>query len=415
MVTTPHTPDLTLDGKHLGPYRIIREIEHSGRGIVYLAEDTRLGRTVSLTAVPKAWTSNPERLDQLRQEARAAAALSHPAVAVIYAMEDIEGHLYLASEFVRGTTLREELQQGPLPLSEVIVVARQLADALAAAHEHGIVHRDLKPDNVLRAHDQRVKILDFGVAGTGTPAYMAPETLTGEPADARTDQYALGVMLHELASGEHPFAHGDIRKPLASVNPLALDLDRIIDRCLATSPSRRFPSSGDLADALRALPLRETPAATAPTDKAAQGAALFSPLWWWQCHQVFASIGYGAALYFLYTTRDWLPGSTGLWLLLAGGVGAVTANTFRLHLWFTSRSYPDEWATERQRAWVWTRLADLTLGATLLLAGARHVDAQPELAALFLGSAILLLIAFAVIEPASTRAATRQMGRKTRD
>jgi predicted Ser/Thr protein kinase len=413
-LNTP-TVDLTLEGETLGPYQVIREVGHGGMGVVYLAEDTRLGRMVALKAIPAAWTDEPGRRDRLRQEARAAAALSHPGVAVIYALEEIDGHLYLASEFVRGSSLRDELQHGPAPLSTVISTARDVADALAAAHDRGIVHRDLKPDNVMRTADGRAKIIDFGVAGfgpvegvsPGTPAYMAPEQLAGAPSDVRVDQFAFGVLLHELATGRHPFADGDRRPSLEATNPSADALDRIIDRCLASNPADRFPTTTALVDALRNL---DDPArATSTTSPVASPGGAFSPLWWWQFHQLVTSLSYGIVLYFLWVGRDWLPGAAGQWLFLTGLCGALAANTLRLHLWFTSRYYPEDWQTQRRLVWVWTRLSDFALGAVLLLAGARHLESHPDLSALFVGSAIAVLVAFTIIEPATTRAAARQL------
>lgn len=415
------TPDLnlSLEGQQLGPYHVVREVGHGGMGVVYLAEDTRLGRSVALKAIPHAWTDDADRRERLRHEARAAAALSHPGVAVIYALEDIDGHLYLSSEFVRGTNLREELQHGALPLSTVVSTAQDLADALAAAHDRGIVHRDLKPDNIMRTPEGRVKIIDFGVAGfgpaeggsPGTPDYMAPEQLQGGHVDVRADHYGLGILLHELATGRHPFADGPTRPPLDATNPMAASLDRIIARCLQPDPADRFPTTHALVEAVDALDASEAVARTPAPDTVAPPATMFSPLWWWQFHQIATSLAYGIVLYFLWAGRDWLPGPAGQWLFLAGLTGALTANTLRLHLWFTSRFYPEEWNTQRQSVWIWNRLADFLLGIVLLLAGARHLDTHPDLSALFLGSAIAVLIAFTIIEPATTRAAAKRMGR----
>jgi predicted Ser/Thr protein kinase len=412
--------NLSLEGQQLGPYRVVREVGHGGMGVVYLAEDTRLGRSVALKAIPQAWTDDADRRERLRHEARAAAALSHPGVAVIYALEDIDGRLYLSSEFVRGSNLREELQHGALPLSTVVSTAQDLADALAAAHDRGIVHRDLKPDNVMRTPEGRVKIIDFGVAGfgpaeggsPGTPGYMAPEQGHGGVVDVRADHYALGVLLHELATGRHPFSEGPSRPPLDATNPVAAILDRIIARCLEPDPADRFPTTHALVEAVGALDAAAAVASRPPApDSVPPPAATFSPLWWWQFHQLVTSLAYGIVLYFLWAGRDWLPGPAGQWLFLAGLTGALTANTLRLHLWFTSRFYPEEWNTQRQSVWIWNRLADFLLGIVLLLAGARHLETHPVLSALFLGSAIAVLIAFTIIEPATTRAAAKRLGR----
>jgi serine/threonine-protein kinase len=409
--------DLSVEGQMVGPYRILRDAGEGGMGIVYLAEDTRLGRTVALKAIPAAWTHDGARRERLRHEARAAAALSHPGVAVIYALEDIDGQLFLSSEFVRGNSLREELRHGPIPVSALLRTAQDLADALAAAHDRGIVHRDLKPENIMRTPDGRVKIIDFGIAGfgdgdnemAGTPAYMAPEQLTGGPVDVRADQYAFGILLHELATGQHPFSHGGPRIPLDATHPQLAGLDAVIARCLAASAEERYPTTRALVEALARVAASIPAAGSAPVGTVAPPARAMSPLWWWQFHQLITSVGYGVALYFLWVARDYTPGPVSQWLFLAGLAGSLTANTLRLHLWFTSRFYPEEWQTQRRAAWVWTRLGDFVFGATLLLSSARHLETQPDLSALFIGSAIMVLIAFAIIEPATTRAAARQM------
>lgn len=409
--------DLSVEGQMVGPYRLLRDAGQGGMGVVFLAEDTRLGRTVALKAIPSEWTHDPARRERLRHEARAAAALSHPGVAVIYALEEIDGQLYLSSEFVRGNSLREELRHGPVPVSALLRTAQDLADALAAAHDRGIVHRDLKPENIMRTPDGRVKIIDFGIAGFGdhddaaggTPAYMAPEQLTGGPVDVRADQYAFGILLHELATGEHPFGHGGPRIPLDATNPQLAGLDAVIARCLAASAEERYPTTRALVEALARVAVSLPAAGSTPVGTVAPPAKAMSPLWWWQFHQLITSVGYGVALYFLWIAREYTPGHVTQWLFLAGLAGALTANTLRLHLWFTSRFYPEEWQTQRQAAWVWTRLGDFVFGAALLLSGARHLETQPDLSGLFLGSAIIVLIAFAIIEPATTRAAARQM------
>ena len=158
------------------------------------------------------------RRERLTREARAAASLTHPSIATIYALEELDGSLYLVSELVRGQTLRDELARGPLPPERLLPTLIELASGLAAAHAAGIVHRDFKPENIVRCLDGRVKILDFGLArlaaseprltqtGTalGTPGYMPPEQLAGQDVDARTDVFAFGVVAWELATGVHP-------------------------------------------------------------------------------------------------------------------------------------------------------------------------------------------------------------------
>src|SRR5918996_1430611 len=211
-------------GDTLGPYTIVREAGRGGMGRVYLALDARLGRNVALKALPPELTLDTSHRDRLRREARAAAALTHPGICTVYALEEFEGDLFIASEYVDGTTLRYQLDSGRRPSpGDLARVAGELAAALAHSHHHGVVHRDLKPDNVMMTSDGRVKILDFGLArlttpdgaagpitqpGTvfGTPAYMAPEQLQGATVDARADVFAYGVLMYEYACGTHPFS-----------------------------------------------------------------------------------------------------------------------------------------------------------------------------------------------------------------
>ena len=151
-------------GTDIGPYRIVKEIGRGGMGVVYEAEDTRLRRTVALKALPAEYARDPVRRERLTREARAAASLTHPSIATIYALEEQDGSLYLVSELVRGQTLRDELARGPLPPERLLPTLIELASGLAAAHAAGIVHRDFKPENIVRCLDGRVKILDFGLA-----------------------------------------------------------------------------------------------------------------------------------------------------------------------------------------------------------------------------------------------------------
>ncbi len=222
LLEDPH--EHSLVGRQIGPYRVIEEIGRGGMGVVYAAKDERLGRMVALKALPSAFTSDPMRRARLTREARAAAALSHPSIATIFALEETDDVLCIVSELVRGRTLREELADGPLLPRQLIATLIDIAAALEAAHAMSIVHRDLKPENVIRRSDGQIKVLDFGLArwepqpdtpsmtrlteagvALGTPGYMAPEQLSGGEADARADIFSFGVLAWELATGEHPF------------------------------------------------------------------------------------------------------------------------------------------------------------------------------------------------------------------
>jgi serine/threonine protein kinase/Tol biopolymer transport system component len=268
-------------GTTLLHYRIVRPLGSGGMGEVYAAEDTKLQRTVALKILPPAMADDPDRLARFRREAQAIAALNHPNVVTVYAVEESNGTHFLTMEMVDGPTLTAMLRPGGLSLREWLTVARPLADAVATAHAHGIVHRDLKPSNVMVAAGGRVKVLDFGLAKLqpraegghastvtarmtavnqvfGTPAYMSPEQAEGGQLDHRTDIFSLGILLYEMAAGRRPFTGDtplaiissilkDTPPPLTEVRPdLPAEVDRIIRRCLAKDPGRRYQSTIDL-------------------------------------------------------------------------------------------------------------------------------------------------------------------------
>jgi eukaryotic-like serine/threonine-protein kinase len=191
---------------------------------------------------------------------RAAATISHPAVAVVHALEELDEQIFIVSEYVRGHTLRHEIESGPLPPARALAIATEIARGLQAAHEAGVIHRDLKPENVLIADAGGVKVVDFGVAHVdgadgarltrtgvmlGTPAYMAPEQLLGTDVDARADLYAFGVVLAEMLTGHHPTRHDTIEN-----QALPTHLGPIVARCLQLSPHARYQSARALLEAI---------------------------------------------------------------------------------------------------------------------------------------------------------------------
>ena len=283
----------SLVGRQVGSYHILEEIGRGGMGVVYAARDDRLGRTVALKALPPAYTRDERHRERLAREARAAAAFTHEAIATVFALEEIDGELFIASELVSGNTLRTELALGPVPPARLIATLVEIASGLAAAHARNVIHRDLKPENIIRRTDGHIKILDFGLAritdpdtrtitrltetGTapGTPGYMAPEQLSGGDVDARTDLFAFGVVAWELATGQHPFgsnpalmlAHMMEGRPATMPRQLPVPaLDPIIRRCLRVSPADRYASAEDLLADLRKL------ATTSGSSLAATGA-----------------------------------------------------------------------------------------------------------------------------------------------
>jgi serine/threonine protein kinase len=266
-------------GSRLGPYEILSPLGAGGMGEVWRARDTRLSREVAIKVLPEALSSDAERLRRFEKEARAASSLNHPAIVTIYEIGQADAVSYLAMELVDGMTLRDALAPGPLPVRRLLSISAQVAEGLAKAHGAGIVHRDLKPENVMVTKDGFVKILDFGLAkvvapepvagqatraatvsaGTepgvvmGTVGYMSPEQARGDPLDFRSDQFALGSMLYEMAVGRQAFSGGTrpevmaaiIREepePIAIANPkVPAPLRWVIERCLAKDRSERPP------------------------------------------------------------------------------------------------------------------------------------------------------------------------------
>ncbi len=276
-----------MSGATIGPYRVVRELGQGGMGTVVLAEDTRLGRYVALKTVSGSQAGTTGGRAQLLDEARAAAALTHPAIAAVHDVVEHDGDIAIVFEYVEGETLAARLAKGPLGEDQAIQIAIQLADALGVAHGHGVLHRDLKPSNIMLAPGGVVKILDFGIARfrpvgqpgaegdegfMGTPGYVAPEQWVGKPADHRCDLYALGVVIFEMITGKRPFPDREpfalaraaierIARRMSSLVPrVAPPLDKLVARLLAADPALRPPHARVVADALRSMLAPPAPA-----------------------------------------------------------------------------------------------------------------------------------------------------------
>jgi Tol biopolymer transport system component len=289
-------------GSRLGPYEIISLLGAGGMGEVYRAKDTKLGREVALKILPATFTNDPERLARFRREAQVLAALNHPHIGAIYGVDEAEGTQFLVLELVDGVSLDKRIARGPIPVDEALAIARQIAEALEAAHDKGIIHRDLKPANIALTTDGNVKVLDFGLAKAtesashtsfdvtnsptitspammtgvgvilGTAAYMSPEQAKGRPADRRSDIWAFGCVLFEMLTGHRAFDGEDVSDTLANVlksepNWTALPPDRsdlrtLLRRCLEKDRRRRL---ADIADVW--FHLEEPPLVAAPSTR----------------------------------------------------------------------------------------------------------------------------------------------------
>jgi eukaryotic-like serine/threonine-protein kinase len=270
-------------GRRVGSYEIVGLIGAGGMGEVYRATDTRLGRDVALKVLPEDFAADPDRSARFEREARVLASLNHPNIAAIYGFEDAAGIPALVMELAPGSTLAERIARGPMPVEEAVPIARQVAEALEYAHEHGVVHRDLKPANVKVTEDGAVKVLDFGLAKAlggesapsdlsmsptltgmatragvilGTAAYMAPEQARGKPIDKRADIWAFGVVLFEMLSGRRLFSAETASDTLAAVLRQEIDLAdlpavapneirALLARCLERDPGRRLRDIGE--------------------------------------------------------------------------------------------------------------------------------------------------------------------------
>lgn len=231
-------------------YRILGPLGEGGMGVVYLAEDTRLGRPVAVKTIPAALTANPRTRQRFLNEARAASALDHPNVCTVYDIEET-GQVYLTMPCYDGETLKSRLRRGPLPVAEALDLVRQVARGLAKAHRLGIVHCDVKPANLMLTTDGVVKILDFGIARlsgeapavpggpSGTPGYRSPEQARGEEVDAASDVWSLGIVLLEMVTGGKPRQEATMPLP-ANVPP---ELAGVLSRMLAWRPADRYPDA----------------------------------------------------------------------------------------------------------------------------------------------------------------------------
>jgi serine/threonine protein kinase len=419
-------------GKVLGSYTVIRELGRGGMGRVYLASDARLGRTVALKALPPQLTREATHRERLRREAHAAAVLTHPGICTVYALEELDGDLYIATEYVEGHMLRDEIASGKRPSVDVVMAtARELVSALASAHAKGITHRDLKPENVMRTPEGRIKILDFGLArvtstglvaaGTlsatlpgsiaGTPAYMAPEQIEGRTVGPAADVFAFGVLMYEWISGLHPFqAKSELAtlarvldstpEPLANRAHVPAWLSDVIARCLCKLPADRFASAAELLQAF------DHPAVTARES--------ISTSTWWRVHQLVAMVLYVLASGRAWQIKEWMKtpeaGATeierlaALWVFVLMGIAASVGGIVRGHLVFTDAMNRAHLSSELRRTRRVRLFSDMLMAGLLTLDAFLIANLWPLSTVFTVLLATGIALAALLMEPATTAA-----------
>lgn len=405
-------------GDDLGPFRIERLLARGGMGIVYLALDTRLDRRVALKLVPPELAGDPQLRERLHREARALAALSHPVIASVFALEQIANRLIIVSEFVDGRTLRALMRDEALPVADVLAIGIDLAGALDAAHSHGIVHRDLKPDNVMQTAGGRLKVLDFGLVqfrtgleqhtasrltvsgeALGTPGYMSPEQRDGREVDERTDIYAVGVLLAELATGR-PAVEASRTRAIDELSGIAPALAAIVRRCTQADPGARYPTAAALRqDMLVAQQADGAGRATAPRRLDATG--------WWGVHQALLLVLYSGCAGSAWWVKQLAPGAPADTLFFGTLVTIGAGWTLRLHLWFVARFDRPGFAGAIKQSARWLRAVDFALAGLLFASAALVVGRMASAAVALAGAAVALTAASVIVEPATTREAIK--------
>ena len=280
-------------GNSIGSYRVLFRLGAGGMGEVWKGEDTRSGREVAIKVLSPEAVADSDRMRRFAMEANATSALDHPNILAVYEVGQSDAGPYIVTEFVDGETVRSILMSGPLPLARALDIAAQAAEGVANAHGAGVIHRDLKPENLMVRRDGSVKILDFGLAKLlrpgeasggiglegltavgmviGTAGYLSPEQLRGDKASERSDVFALGVVLYEMATGENPFRRNNAVETFAAImrdepppldprlGPVPVELPLAIGKALAKKPEERYPSARELATDLREIQRRLAP------------------------------------------------------------------------------------------------------------------------------------------------------------
>ena len=274
--------NLNMIGKTISHYRVTHQLGAGGMGVVYGADDTRLGRPVALKFIPEDLLRDRQAIERFRVEARSTSALNHPNICTVYDIGDHDGHPFIVMEAMKGQTLHDRLSAGMLKLSQIVNIGIEVADALDAAHAQGIVHRDIKPANIFLTERGHVKVMDFGLAklmgsqdvvetkaqvvealtlpgiAMGTASYMSPEQAAGDTIDGRSDLFSLGIVLYECATSRRPFAGNNARAVLSAIlhsapmapgllnHDLPVRLQQVISDCLEKDPDLRYQNAASL-------------------------------------------------------------------------------------------------------------------------------------------------------------------------
>jgi len=300
-------------GNSIGSYRVLFRLGSGGMGEVWKGQDTRSGREVAIKVLSPEAVSDSDRMRRFAMEANATSALDHPNILAVYEVGQSEAGPYIVTEYVDGDTVRSLLMSGPLPLARALDIAAQAAEGVANAHGAGVIHRDLKPENLMVRRDGSVKILDFGLAKLlrpgesssgiavegltaagmviGTAGYLSPEQLRGDKASERSDVFALGVVLYEMATGENPFRRNNAVDTFTAIlrddpppldprlGPVPVELPLALGKALAKKAEERYPSARELATDLREIQLRLAPA-SAETVEGESAGTRSRGLWW---------------------------------------------------------------------------------------------------------------------------------------